>query len=1737
MKMETRRTAIHILGAVILAAGGVSRADGQNYLTASPSPANAGVFPAGVPGGGTPDSVNPVSGNVGLSIPLARIPGPGGFGPAVTLSYNSAYYTLYTDVSLGYLREMYENRLNDGGWSYGYRYSLWGAQMAGTGISPGWSTYLTTPDGGNHLLLLVSAAPASGAQAVSTFQTYYSGQPIYDVRFDGACVQTTLPCNNQKPANNFAGKLVFASADSSYIRVEADTVAQTWVAHFADGSSARGSLSSLGLNYNSDADTVSDRNGNSFSISGSCLEGAQPAPQGATYTPACTTTLSDPFGRSITIAYTSENNFPYDWKDTISQPGVNGANSAVVHWMTRAAGGLSYDCTYVNASTFNQCGLSDAVINPYVVQSVQLPPASSGGPFAAYTFGYEAAAPSYSWGELHSVTRAVVKSGQDPIAACPNGGSSNCTHLYDIAYNYYFDDTTNHHRVMGTPINPVASRTITHGIQDGTGASPPPETTTYSIPVRTSFDPTKPPPAGGTSTVGAPDGGTTTIESAQLPSCASGKTGFCPALVFKVVSPDGSYTESGWASASQPMLAPAGGFYNPYLAYSIQTVNGTSAASRGIHVAQDSNGNTISTTEYEWSNPAAITRSAGFVTGFSGASARMIATPHYGSGSNYWDTAAPAYLRAKQSVTVGTLTTSFTYDGATSPTKGNVTKAQTSDSSSTAASASQYWSYLANGNVSDKTDANGNRTLFCYDAANLYPTARWVAADVTDTCASVASLALTPGSSKWKTGYAYYSNSDGKRSGLLQTETDSNNSITTTYSYDNLGRQINASQQGGSLNRYTATNYDDWNLTVEVTRDDVGAQTLKSTTYYDGLGRTVKSRDAAGNTVQRGYRFGAGGSYELVSNPYVTSAGAWTLTVRDTMGRVTGIRRYATNMPAPWGANSATTGAVGILYNQTNTNCKAGAVSIPAVTTTDEASNVRTQCMDGPGRLQYAIEPDGTVVQYWYDATDNLTQVKMGGQTRGFAYEFGRLKQSCNPETGADCTQSPLPIAGGDRYTYDANGNVSTRTDARGRVTSYPSYDALNRPSGISYSDGTAGVTYSYDSDFKGTVASVTATKPGVSYKTEYTHDALGRINGSTQTTGSNGPYVFGYQYSKTDRLSQITYPTGRKVNYVPDTAGRINSIQNDANQANYASAIGYTAAGNVSSLTLGNGITEQPSWNDRLQMTGLSASLSSANLLQLGLYPCANQLTSCASGNTGSLQSQTIAGPGIGMTQSYSYDPVNRLSSAGEGAGSWSQTFGYDDGNGHNRGNMYVATHSGYQINNFTPVGASNFDNSNRLSVQSAGYDTAGNQTAIGGFGQAFDAEGRMTSVTVNGATVNYVYDGEGRRVMQQGASGTTVFAYDAFGNLAAEYSPVAAASVCGTATCYVTVDHLGSTRMVTDSAGAVKRRYDYFPFGEEIPAGVGGRTLAMGYQAGPDGFGPKFTGQYRDTLPDGTLTGYDYFNARYYSPAQGRFTSPDPGNAGADVGDPQSWNGYAYVGNNPVNVTDPSGESWITAVFGAIGFIAGAVTAQPWAIWWSTAIMTGATAAGAEYSFEKAVNSGSIAAIAGMFIGGPNTLPDYGSQFIIFDWEKWKNGRVELPNGDVAIYGYLGEGAPILKAAGERATHDVGCAANSLFPLSIFAGGEYYSHFGDQTILKPFQTPGATKYTSVLSKAGRASIFSDVKIGMPCLVKGANGWRWSNTGNMGSFLGRTAPIAGKAMGIGGVVLGAVQMNACLIN
>jgi len=138
---------------------------------------------------------------------------------------------------------------------------------------------------------------------------------------------------------------------------------------------------------------------------------------------------------------------------------------------------------------------------------------------------------------------------------------------------------------------------------------------------------------------------------------------------------------------------------------------------------------------------------------------------------------------------------------------------------------------------------------------------------------------------------------------------------------------------------------------------------------------------------------------------------------------------------------------------------------------------------------------------------------------------------------------------------------------------------------------------------------------------------------------------------------------------------------------------------------------------------------------------------------NNGNIQSQDIViNTSTTISPSYTYDQVNRLLTATEGA-TWSQNYSYDQ-----YGNRAV---TGYIINSaLTPQGLSAFNAATNRIIASS-YDTSGNQTQnqAGRF-FAYDAENHQTNFNNGVGTCSY--DCDGRRVKKTDSTGTTVFVYD---------------------------------------------------------------------------------------------------------------------------------------------------------------------------------------------------------------------------------------------------------------------------------------------------------------------------------------------------------------------------------------
>ena len=142
------------------------------------------------------------------------------------------------------------------------------------------------------------------------------------------------------------------------------------------------------------------------------------------------------------------------------------------------------------------------------------------------------------------------------------------------------------------------------------------------------------------------------------------------------------------------------------------------------------------------------------------------------------------------------------------------------------------------------------------------------------------------------------------------------------------------------------------------------------------------------------------------------------------------------------------------------------------------------------------------------------------------------------------------------------------------------------------------------------------------------------------------------------------------------------------------------------------------------------------------------------------------------------------------------------------------------------------------------------------------------------------------------------TIFVYNAGGTLVAEYSTVLATTQ---QVSYLTQDHLGSPRVITNENGTVKDRKDYSAFGEESTSSQ--RSSNSEYTAA-DQLRKNYTGYEKDSE-----SGLEFAQARYYNPTHGRFTSVDPMTGSASIRNPQTFNRYSYVLNSPYKFSDPLG------------------------------------------------------------------------------------------------------------------------------------------------------------------------------------------------------------------------------------
>ena len=369
-------------------------------------------------------------------------------------------------------------------------------------------------------------------------------------------------------------------------------------------------------------------------------------------------------------------------------------------------------------------------------------------------------------------------------------------------------------------------------------------------------------------------------------------------------------------------------------------------------------------------------------------------------------------------------------------------------------------------------------------------------------------------------------------------------------------------------------------------------------------------------------------------------------------------------------------------------------------------------------------------------------------------------------------------------------------------------------------------------------------------------------------------------------------YPSNRVVNYAYDSAAHPLSAL-DANGAQYISNATYWPSGSQYQTWRPN-IYLRTDLNKRLQIAGFYSDNGQVGSFYL------NKTYNYGAQNNGNIMS-IVNNKDPNRTENFSYDALNRITAGwtngSTGALSWGENYTIDAWGNLMMSPMVSKAHGG----TWQCAGDAN----NRANCLS--YDAAGNVTANGGAGYTYDAENRLASA----GGMTYAYDADGNRVKKSSGSTGTLYWYaspgiiaesDLAGNIQHEYvffggKRVARIDQPGSSVHYYLSDHLGSTSMVVSSAGTPEEESDYSPFGTEYVL------------TGPGVNRYKYTGHERDSE-----SGLDYYGARYYGSALGRFTSIDPITATpVHLINPQRWNMYAYGMNNPLFYVDPDGRDAI--------------------------------------------------------------------------------------------------------------------------------------------------------------------------------------------------------------------------------
>ena len=574
---------------------------------------------------------------------------------------------------------------------------------------------------------------------------------------------------------------------------------------------------------------------------------------------------------------------------------------------------------------------------------------------------------------------------------------------------------------------------------------------------------------------------------------------------------------------------------------------------------------------------------------------------------------------------------------------------------------------------------------------------------------------------------------------------------------------------------------------------------------------------------------------------------------------------------------------------------------------------------DALGQLREATLPSGVKVQYDYDAFGQIERVQNSeGQhvalIRNALGQIVRMEDAAGNEVRMDYDAFGMPILAHDamgavtRMSYDAVGRLTSLTDANENTTQWTydaagrlmeEIDALGQSASISYDarglprvqTNRRGQSIQFEHDPVGRMTGI--AMPGSVAALQY--DAYGRLAGM-QNGQSDYSFVFepdglmksvldrvtgletSYEYDQAGRRIAMTVG-GETIHYRYDTDGRVAAIEADVGRIEFE----YDALGRRVALRYPNGVHTAYRYDRLGRVEEIRTRAADGTDISRFRY------------EYDILGNRTHMTEGEDRVTEYRYDAANRLTYVAEPDRTVEYIY---DGVGNRTAVVVNGERVAYTIgrdNRLISKGDESFE-----------YDKDGNLISrIAADGQRttyrYDAANRMIETVSTEGRVRYAYAPNDARVARTENDGTpTRFVFD-FENVVAEVeegNPVARylhgteideplALMRDGQTAFYHADALGSVRRLTDPSGEVIGQYRFDVFGAPLEAQS---KIANPY---------AFIGREWDPI-----AGMHFLRARFLDPETGRFSSKDPLGVIPDV------NQYAYVWNNPVNLTDPSGR-----------------------------------------------------------------------------------------------------------------------------------------------------------------------------------------------------------------------------------